>query len=416
MSRLLATLALLLAFQASAEDYAVAYNPYSGVDWQSVLYVTTGLHEHANTSLEVTEMDDAGFGAMAFMHYCGYWDDSSGAFTGMGPPRQYPPSDFGAPALSSLTNIKAYIRGCEELGLRSTTTLTAHIFGLGMTEYIEGEGCDACGPSSEDVGPTSGVPSDRLYDSNQELIDLILALGGFPILAHPSIGDAKNATGWRAVEFNTYMQLRDEANYLGESDRIATVRDIWDTALDTRNTRIWGVGTGDQYGAFRAVNFDGDDEIKGGSGGQIPDPTDARHIGQWQTITLVDTITEPKVTDAVRNGVMFVCHEDNTVLTKGSCPDVAVEATSSRITVTAGGGTVSWYANPSTTGTMDTPVSGRSLGSGSSLNLSGLASDLTYVRFEVDDGSGTTVYSQPFSLRAPQPRPIGGFGRLSSPQ
>jgi len=361
------------------------------------------LHDHVKNVSRIAPYDTAGYCAITWMDYAGYWVTSDNSRNGFDWPRQWPAEDHGATDPSLLTNIDFYIPGAEELGVVSSIDgVTDHIHSTFLTEFIEGDGCATCGNGGVPLAPISQVAADHLYSSTQDMIDLINSLGGVAILNHPSIGESNVETNnWMGIAIiNTFMALRDERAYLGVTDRLTQAIGDWDDALENRSAYIWGIANNDNFGPYLTTPFN-DPETNS----QIPVPTTAQHLDQGKIEVLVTSKTLSVFEAAFRRGAFFAIREDETQATKGAYPVVTgVSVTTSQIALTtsAGDETVTWIGNGSTVGT------------GFTLSLFNLSSDLKYVRAEIDDGAGRTLYTQPFAVQVASPRAVGGLGSLLS--
>lgn len=396
--RWLALILCLLSSPVWASTYEVSNNPYRDVNWSTDTACLSQLHDHVNSVGRVATYDDVFYCAVTAMDYAGAWDVDN-VLLGWGYPRRWPPTDFGFTDPSLLTNIKFYIPGAEEAGWENDVGgQTSHFHSPFMTQYIESFACSGCGPGGIDVPtPENAAPigDEFRYFSDQELIDLINSLGGLAILNHPSIGDGKDEIRWGAIEmFNTFMALRDEANFLGKSNRIAEALALWDDVLETRSARIWGVAVNDQYGPYRPPS-------SGHGNDQIPDPLTADHVDQGKIVVMIASEDLATYEAAFRKGAFFAVQEDSSA-SKGAYPvvtDIDVPESSGSITITtsAGDETVTWTANGSEV----------CAGQGFSCDLETLPTGMKYVRAEIDDGAGRILYTQAFELTVP----IGSSGR-----
>ena len=402
-------LALLFPLNAFADAFVVSNNPYRNVAWGSTLRCMAQLHDHIKSVDRIAPYDDAGYCAITWMDYSGYYLATDGTRNGWGDGdegiKPWPATDYGATDPSLLTSVEFYIPGSEELGTTSTQFQSDHIHSTFLTEYIEGAGCDSCGSGGTPLPPLPiGIASSQLYDSTEEMIDLINSKGGFAIVNHPSIGNANAETNWMGIEIvNTFMALRDEVALSGVTDRLDQALGDWDAALENRSARIWGVATNDNYGPYRDVCGGGGEPACTSS--QVPDPLTADHLDQGKIEVLLTSKDLDTFETAFRQGAFFAVREDETASTKGAYPEVTgVTVTTSliSITTTAGDETITWIGN------------GSSVGTGATLSLRGLPTGTKYVRAEIDDGSGRTLYTQPFELSAPSPSAVGAFGRLAS--
>lgn len=369
--RTLAALALLLGIGTSGPStaryqYAVTNNPYAGVTWATTLRCQTQTHDHINTAGMVQAYDTAGYCGVTFMDYSGGYA-TDGTCIGWCGERYWPATDFGAPAINTLTNVKLYLPGAEEIGLLASGSQSAHVGSPFMTAYLEGYGCATCGPGGTAV---PAVPAGTRYTDSQQLIDLVNANGGWSVLNHPAGWDLSR---FKAVEvFNNYHQLRDEKN---GTTQVATMRAIWDTHLDMRSARIWGVAVNDHYGP---------NVVPGTVDAATPALT-ATNIDRGKIQVFTADYALATVQAAFEAGA-FVAVNDNAA-TKGAYPQITgvTVSAASIVIATQDAATVRWYSR------------GLLVGTGNTLSLA-LPPSLRYVRAEIEDTAGRVVYVQPFEL------------------
>ncbi|MFV2045629.1 MAG: hypothetical protein ACC700_20650, partial [Anaerolineales bacterium] len=381
-----------------AGPVVVTYNPYAGVNWSTVLRCQSQHHDHIKLASWVLDYDAAGYDAVTFMTYSGYnkpstlleWQALGSPNMDPGQPkgwveyRRWPPTDHGAPSPATLTNIKFYIPGAEEIGLLPDGGRSLHIHSAFLETYIEGAGCNSCGVGGIPVArnnftPTNpaGLPDYQRYTNTQELIDRINFYGGHATLNHPTdaIGNYAPLENFGSFEiFNNFMALRDEGD---GGSRVAQMLGNWDYLLETKSSKIWGVATNDWFGAFTnprpAVNG-------------LP-PLTEQNLDRGKLQVMVTSYDLPSYRTAFEAGAFFAVREDNAI--KGAYPQVtgvSVSPTSIELTTTNGNEVVIWIGN------------GEIVGSGMSLWLNDLPPGLKYVRAEIDDLQGRQVFTQPFSL------------------
>ncbi len=403
---------------ATAAAYSVTNDPYGTVDWDTTLRCQSEHHDHASNATKVVALSNAGYCAITFMTYSGDYRPTSyllwnaagkpnpepGVPTGWGGYRRWPPEQYGAPALP-LNSLRFYLPGAEEVGLMGGTEgaqwHSLHMFSLGLTEYIEGVGCSSCGNEGSAVHNNNpfNLPPTHRYASNSDLVAKTIALGAIPVLAHPTgPPDQYDALDPypKAVEmYNNYHALADEGSAAGvascagapPSHYIDEMRAVWDHVLETKSPRIWGMAVNDHASAWTPL---------GGSPTPCwPQITEANR-DRGKTEVLVTRYDVPSYMDAVEAGAFFAVVEDNAV--KAAFPTVTgIEVEFDRITIETAAPieSVTWVGD------------GQFVAQGATLDLENLPEDLVYVRAEIDDGDGRTVFTQPFSLGPPVPPPPG---------
>ena len=397
----------LLSRPASAADYSVSYNPYAAVVWGTTLRCQSQHHDHAYSADRILALDAAGYCAVTYMTYSGKFRPSTqaeldalgnpnpdpGKPVGWGPPRRWPPPSYGAPELP-LTNLRFYLPGAEEDGLYANGSGNIHIQSTFLTTYIEGSGCLTCGIGGRPVATNlNGLPASQVHANSQELIDRIVENGGHATLNHP--GGAPSAyqtyNGFGSVEMynNFWRNVDDLAGANTYSDQFIAV---WDYLLQHKSPRIWGVAGNDWFSAWTSLG-------QTYTPASFFPPVTAQNRDRGKLQVLLTSYDLASYRAAFEAGAFFAIVENNAI--KAAYPtvsNIAVSPTSISIATVAGTETVEWIGN------------GVVLGAGSTLSLSDLPVGLVYVRAEIDDGQGRTVYSQPFSLgaRLPDPPPPPG--------
>ncbi len=398
---------LLLSRPALAADYSVSYNPYGSVDWGTTLRCQSQHHDHAYLPDRIVALDAAGYCAVTFMNYSGKYRPSSqaeldalgnpnpdpGQPVGWGPPRRWPPTSYGAPALP-LTNLKLYLPGAEEDGLYVNGSGGKHVQSMFLTTYIEGSGCPTCGIGGIPVATNvNGLPASQIHSNSQELIDRVVENGGHATLNHPG-GAPYTYQGYNrfgSVEmYNNFWRNVDDL--AGNNTFSNQFMAVWDYLLQHKSARIWGVAGNDWFSAWTDL-------------GQTYEPASFypavteqnRDRGKLQVLLSAYDLDSYRT--AFEAGAFFAIVENNAI--KAAYPtvsNIAVAPASIAIATVAGTEAVEWIGN------------GVVVGSGPSLSLSDLPAGLVYVRAEIDDDQGRTVYSQPFSLgpRLPDPPPPPG--------
>jgi hypothetical protein len=383
------------------------------VDWDTTLRCQSEHHDHAYDTTKITALANAGYCAITYMTYSGdyrptpypLWvangspNPDPGVPTGWGAFRRWPPEEFGAPALP-LASLRFYLPGAEEVGLVGEGYHTAHMLALGLTEYIEGEGCDSCGNEGSAVHNDNpfNLPETHRYSSNSDFVAKVIALGAIPVLTHPNGPvtqfDALDPYPQAVEMYNNYHALKDEGSAAGvegctgpPSHYIDEMRAVWDHVLETKSPRIWGIAVNDWASAWTPLGTS--------ATACWPEITIANR-DRGKTQVMVASYDLETYMAAFRAGAFFAVVDDNEL--KAAYPqvtDIAVRFDRISIATAENDETVTWIGD------------GELVGSGRTLVLTDLPPDLVYVRAEIDDGQGRIVYSQPFSLGPPLPPPPG---------
>ena len=224
---------------------------------------------------------------------------------------------------------------------------------------------------------------NHVYSSDQDAITKMTALGALVTVNHPNGApdwlDAIDPPPHSIEIYNNSHALTDEG-IDSTTHYIAEFRAVWDHLLEFRSARVWGVAVNDWAGAWTPLGLP---SVPG-----WPLITErSRDRGKLEV--LVTSYDLEAYTNAFRYGAFFAIVEDNAI--KSAYPvvsNITVTPASVAITTVAGTETVQWIGN------------GAVVAFGSTLSLSNLPAGLKYVRAEIDDGEGRTVFSQPFSLAA----------------
>jgi len=401
-ARLVGAAIALFGIQASGASYSVSYDPYARVDWSTTLRCQSQHHDHVTMASRVQAMDAAGYCAIMFLNYSGLYRASSAAeWLAVGSPnpdpgvcvgwcrtRRWPPTAHGAPALP-LTNLRFYIPGAEEIALLSNGRTSNHMTSVFLTEYIEGVGCEACGQAGVGVARNPfGISPSRLWGTDQEGIDRIVAGGGHATLNHWVAGPSSyppllSLNGYGSFEmYNNYYRMWDDKRGNDVySDRLI---DTWDLVLQEKGTRIWGVAVNDWFSAWTPLGPPGDPV-------NFPEVT-LRNRDRGKLQVLLESYDLASYRAAFEAGAFFAIVDDHEV--KNAYPQVTSIAVRGRrisITTAAGSESIVWIGD------------GALVGEGPSLALDALPEGLAYVRAEISDREGRTVYTQPFTLGPPSP-------------
>ena len=151
--------------RVAAETYIVENDPYADVKWSTVHRCLAQHHDHVQDGADVWAYDAAGYDAITFMTYGGYYRPSTPEELGGAVPeidpgqpvgwvdyRRWPPDQHGAPSPDELTNIDFFIPGAEEVGLLIEGGYSQHFHSAFLETYIESFGCVSCGVDDIHVG------------------------------------------------------------------------------------------------------------------------------------------------------------------------------------------------------------------------------------------------------------------------
>jgi hypothetical protein len=339
----------------TAANVRLTRNPYARVDWAHDQRLKTQLHEHIRDNPDfLKRMDDAGYNAVALMHYSGVasrdypWRE-----------RHWPPERFvPAEVLATLKNIKVFFPNAEEVGFQ-------HLLSPFLTTYIA-KWQKSLYPRREPWH----------YDSMQEAIDLIRKYGGLPFIAHPWKKPAyyaklRNFTGMELYnaycrqKFQTHQQARDKNENLMRS---------WDRVL-LDNPAVVGIAVNDWFGPWNPEP------------GISPDVRDSGKI-----IVFAKRATLADLRKGLESGAVLAIKDLGSV--KGQFPQlhaIHADQTSIRIELAPKpAAKVRWIADGK-------PLSR----AGPELPLTAIARGTHYVRAEIIGADGSTVYTQAFGFGAP---------------
>jgi hypothetical protein len=327
----------------------VYHNPYAEVDWREDRRLIAQFHDHAHVSISrIALYDAAGYDVMPLFHYIGI-PEIEAAWTQVHWPAEYwLPEGF----IDTLGEIEQFVPGGEHAA-------EWHITGPFLTSYIE-----RWDPAKHPVKLT------HHYQSNQELVDLIAARGGYPVLAHPwaNIQNFAELTGLHAVEvysaFGEFNFLTGVTDYQPNDLMMA----VWDDALE-RDPQVFGLAVNDWHGPFCE------------SEGCNAHPR-AKDSGKVELLARRATL--PEIEAAFASGAMFAVKDYG--LTKLAYPrveSIAIEGSS--ITILAQGD-IRWISH------------GEEVGSGERFNLDTLPLHARYLRAEVHNPEGSVVFVQPLML------------------
>ncbi|MFO7562560.1 MAG: hypothetical protein R6X02_07940 [Enhygromyxa sp.] len=327
----------------------VYHNPYAEVDWRTDRRLITQFHDHAHISTaRIALYDAAGYDVMPLFHYVGI-PETAGAWTEVHwPAEQWLPEGF----IEGLVEIEQFFPGGEHAA-------EWHFTGPFLTSYIE-----RWDPAKDPV------KRGHHYQTNQELIDLITARGGYPVLAHPwtLLHNFTDLTGLHAVEVYSAF---GELNYLTgvtEHQPNDLMMAVWDDALE-RDPQVFGLAVNDWHGPFCETE------------GCAAHPR-AKDSGKVEI--LAPRATLDAIEAAFARGAMFAVKDYG--LTKLAYPRVeSIEVEGASIVILAQGD-IRWISH------------GEEVGRGEQLRLDVLPLNARHLRAEISDAEGSVVFVQPFML------------------
>jgi hypothetical protein len=330
----------------------VRSNPYAAVDWQADLRLKVQLHDHVGVDTAgLRAYDRAGYDAMSLMHYSGAPNLSYAWTARRWPPAQWLPAGF----LTSLEHIREFIPNAEEVG-------EAHVTSPFLTEYISR------------VGGPIVLPAGNLYTTTQGCIDAIRRHGGLAFVAHPwvSLAELLSLADYNGIEiYSAFAKYKDDVvrDSIGMTEgRTHMLLANWD-ALLVRNPQVLGIAVNDHYGP----------------NARVPDlPSTIRDSGK--ILVFAPDTTGAALRAALENGRFFAVADLGSV--KDRYPEVrSIEVSDSTISIDTNE-SVRWI------------WSGTLAAEGARLPLRTLPIKATYVRAEIRNQEGSTVYTQAFALEA----------------
>jgi len=351
-SFLLATTFTTLA--ANAASLRIYHSPYSGVDWETTARIKAMHHDHPAAKLpSIRAYDDAGYQAMSLMDYSG-----APALTYALKRRLWPPESAGIDAdfRAKLKNLKIFIPNAEEVGIGNF-----HMTSPFLTTFIS------------KYNPDSGAPQTSTeYDDPQQLIDVIASNGGVPIIAHPWYETSMYTVLKRFRGMEIYSAFAETKQTQGDpfftkNDKNAQMVALWDLFLAS-NQNIIGIAANDHFGPDA-----------------VPATTDARSQDSGKIIVFAKNVTLAEYRRAFEAGSLVAVRDIGVKKDQyPSLTSITVDPASVSIETN---GVVRWVGN------------GRTLGTGPTLDYSSIPSGTTYVRAEISNSEGSTLYTQAFSVR-----------------
>jgi hypothetical protein len=307
----------------------------------------------ATDAQKIAAYDRAGYDVVSLLHYSGAphlalaWTE-----------RRWPPEDWlPKELLAGLENIRFFIPSAEEVAPQ-------HVVSPFLTQYIE-----YWYPSS----PREKQPYH--YQTTNEAIQLIHSFGGLAFLAHP-IDCCRHLTGYHAVEiYNAHPAYQF---WIGKepADRNASMLAFWDEKL-LDNPTLYGVAVNDWIGP-------GHPEFLLSYSPTIMD--------SGKTIVISHEATPASFRQAVEAGAMFAVKDIGE--TKDQFPHIQSMSVSADVIAIDTTDRVTWISN------------GQVVGSGPLFDTSLLPPSARYLRAEIHNADGSTVYTQPWAIQPPRPRGV----------
>ena len=330
-------------------------SPYAAVDWTADFRLRAQLHDHQGTTTgRIAAYDAAGYDVITLSDYSGN-RTLPYAWTS----RHWPAEAWLTPTfLASLRNIKILLPGAEEVGFPEN-----HITSSFLDTYIE--------RWTADMGSTKQA---NQYESLQEMISLIQSRGGIPCIAHPwgglpTISSESPLCTEIYTAFASYRTWQGISEFF-KTDRSPALVAGWDNLLQ-RNQSVIGVAVNDHHGPYSPI-------------ADLPDFI--RDSGK--IVVLSKAISAVAFKEAFSRGSVFAIRDYGVI--KNRYPvitSISTSGTSVEIDTTD---RVEWIAD------------GALIGTGRRLDSTSIPQGSRYVRGEVSNTDGSTIYTQAFRVR-----PIG---------
>jgi hypothetical protein len=214
--------------------------------------------------------------------------------------------------------------------------------------------------------------SPTQYRTIEQLFQLVRAQGGFPCLAHPWNYRYTNLDLGASYCTEIYNAIADVHRERGlpwyvEKDRNQEAVTVWDQAL-MRNQRIFGIAVNDHFGPQTAA---------GVVSNKVRD--------SGKIVVLAKAVTLADYRAAFEAGSFFAVRDYGE--TKNLYPRVHSVAVAEGSIYVETSGAVKWIAD------------GQVVGNQPMLSYGSLPSGARYVRAEISNAEGSTVYTQAFPVR-----------------
>lgn len=347
------TTAISINVDISPPSYTIVHNPYLDVLWEADFRLKAQHHDHIGIDTKkIQAYDEAGYKVVSLLQYSGV---RSLEYTWL--ERRWPPESWvNQYFINRLRNIEIFLPNAEEVG-------HAHITSPFLKRYIE-----KWEPSYNQRRQSWH------YSSTQECIDKIKSHGGLAILAHPWNKDSSQyleIDGYSGIEiysaFARHEQEKSIDPFFTLEDRNQIMLDVWDKLL-TQNPRILGIAVNDHYGPYnKSVTLS-------------PKTKDSGKI----IVLAKSTHSLEEYQRAFSMGSFFAVMDIGTI--KDRYPEInSINIQSQSISIDTSD-EVSWIS------------SGEVLHIGSELPFILFSEKTNYVRAEVKNSVGSTVYTQAFSI------------------
>lgn len=329
-------------------------SPYATVAWATDPRLKVQLHDHDGVAtFRLRAYDRAGYDVMSLMDYSGIRSLPYALDSVLWPPDKYLSPTF----LSQLAHIKFFIPSAEQVGY-------AHLVSPFLTTYLE---------RWQDSLTATPPKQAWHYENSQEAIDLINRFGGTSIVAHPwySIDALDGFAHFAGVEvYSAFARFRAEEGvdtFFTMTDRNAVMRAAWDRKL-LSDQAIVGVAVNDHFGPDNtATNLT------------------AKTRDSGKIIAITKGVTMGDLETALRRGHVFAIMDIGDV--KDQYPRIDSISLQLHTVTIETGDEVLWIAN------------GHPLVDGKTLDFAKLPAGTTFVRAEVRNSDGSTVFTQAFPVR-----------------
>jgi hypothetical protein len=363
---------------ATGDLVRVVRNPYEAVDWSNDLRLTAQHHDHVGARVDaILAYDAAGYDVVSLMDYSGNSELRYAMRQRPWPVDQWVPQSL----VGQLKNIKLFLPNAEEVGVEQKLPWSPmqHATSPFLTTYIEGAASTPIGVPELPLLPNQ-------YRTLEQLFALVTSLGGFPCLAHPwnfryielDLGDSFCVEIYNAA--GDMHRERGLAWYT-EKDRNLLAVGTWDEML-IRNQRVFGIAVNDHFGPQTAAGV-----------------VSNRVRDSGKVVVFAKAATLAAYREAFLAGSFFAVRDHGD--TKNRYPIVHSIAVTDSYIYAETSAAVKWIADGEVVG--DQPM----------LLYANIPYRAHYVRAEISDSIGSTVYTQAFAVR-----PVGdvdGDGHVDAP-